>query len=308
MSHQHPIPKSAWIGLICAISLAGGAAAQTARDYPMAQGGTITLPAGAVSFADRVVRFAEGDPPSERDDARDPQAVLGPADRDAAGEGAALTLGCNGSIELEFKDNVLIDVEGPDVHVWEVGEDVEPTEVAISRDGQSWIEVGTVSGGTASLDISGAAEDGASYRHIRLTDRDCQNRGGRWPGADIDAVAAVGTAERFVLDSGVLFGFDEATLSDEAQGVLDELADRIAETSVSRLEIEGHTDARGSEAYNRDLSEQRAGAVRDYLATRDVLGDLTLQIRAVGESEPVASNETEDGRRENRRVEILALP
>lgn len=295
-------------GSLFAMGLVGAAAAQAPQDYPMAQGGTISLPGGAISFADRVTRFEEGSPPSERDDARNPQAVLGPPDREEAGEGAALTLGCHGAIVLEFTDNALIDVEGEDLHVWEVGEDVEPTEVAISRNGQSWVAVGTVSGGTASLDIAGVADEGASYRYVRLTDRDCQNRSGRWPGADIDAVAAVGTAERIVLDSGVLFGFDEAALSKQAQQVLNDLADRLAKAPVSRLEIEGHTDSRGSASYNRDLSERRAESVRAYLASQEVLQNLTLSIRAVGEAEPVATNETEEGRQTNRRVEILALP
>lgn len=293
---------------LCTITLVAAAAAQTTRDYPMAQGGTITLPAGEISFADDVVSFDEGEPPSKRDEARDPQAVLGPPDREALGESAALTLGCHGSIVLEFTDNALIDVEGADLHVWEVGDDVEPTEVAISRDGQSWTAIGTVSGGTASLDITEATDGPTSYRYVRLTDRDCQSSGGRWPGADIDAVAAVGTAERIVLDNSVLFGFDEVALSQKAQQVLDDLADRIAEASISRLEIEGHTDSQGSDAYNRGLSERRANAVREHLQTREALQGLTLEIRAVGEAEPIASNQTEDGRRTNRRVEILALP
>lgn len=308
MIHRMPDMKRMLLATFCTLGVVAPTDAQTARDYPKAQGGTITLPAGAISFADRVVRFDEGDPPSKRDDARHPEAVLGPPDRDAAGEAAALTLGCRGAIILEFADNALIDVAGPDLHVWEVGDDVEPTELAISRTGRDWVEIGSISGGTASLDISDKIGTSASYRYVRLTDRDCQSRGGRWPGADIDAVAAVGTAERIVLDNSVLFGFDEAVLSAQARDALDDLASRIAATAVSRLEIEGHTDSQGSSAYNRDLSAQRAEAVRAYLGTRDALQDVTLEIRAVGEAEPIASNDTQQGRRTNRRVEIIAFP
>lgn len=308
MIFRNPASIAILFAVLWTVALVLGAAAQTADDYPRAQGGTITLPAGDISFADRVVRFDEGTPPSKRDNARNPEAVIGPPDREAAGEGAALTLGCRGSIVLEFVDNALINVEGADLHIWEVGDDVEPTEVAISRGGQSWTEVGAVSGGTASLDIAEASVGSGAYRYVRITDRDCQSRGGRWPGGDIDAVAAVGTAERIVLDNSVLFGFDEAELSEDARQVLDDLAERIATTDVSRLEIEGHTDSRGPAGYNRDLSEQRANAVKAHFETRDSLEGVTLDIRAVGETEPVASNDTEQGRRTNRRVEILALP
>ena len=304
--------RNAWI---CAVAFvwvwgAGPAQADTAKTYPKSQGGTITLPAGDISFADRVVRFDEGKPPSRRAPARDPQTILGPTDRPktknrARLEATTLTLGCRGSITLEFTDNALIDVDGPDLHIWEAGKEVEPTHLEISRDGETWIKIGTAKGATASLDIAGAAQPGVSYRFVRLTDANCLGRSGGYPGADIDAVAAIGSAERFVFEAGVLFAFDQARLSEKAAGVLRDFAQKVGARDVSGLVIEGHTDAKGSDQYNMDLSRQRAQAVLNFLAQQPELARADMQIRAAGEREPVADNDTETGRQKNRRVEII---
>ncbi len=292
---------------------AGIASAQTPLSYPKAQGGEIILPSGAISFADGVVRFDEGNPTSSRPLARQPDAVLGPPDRMAergsvVNERATLTLGCRGSVTLEFIDNALIDVSGPDLHVWEVGPDVEPTAVEISLNGREWIAVGNVSGSTASIDIAGNTERFASYRYVRLTDVNCMSRGGEWPGADIDAVAAVGTAERFVFEAGLLFAFDEAALSEGARHVLQGFVADLAGQRFSRFMIEGHSDSTGSDAYNLDLSGRRAQAVVDLLRDQSMLSATEMTTRAAGEREPVASNETEEGRQRNRRVEIIVIP
>lgn len=278
------------------------------KTYPMAQGGEITLPMGDLSFADRVVSFVEGTPHAAFDNARDPNGAVGPLDYDfSADDGRYVTLGCGGEITLEFVNNALIDVPGPDLHIWEVGPDIEPTNLAISKDGENWVEVGRIEGSTASIDIAEFVQPGDSFRFVRLTDleQDCHNR---WPGADIAAVAAVGTAERFVFDSAVLFGFDEDELAAEAQAVLDGFAQTIAEQPFSGLRVEGHTDSVGSADYNADLSLRRAEAVRRYLETLPTLESLPITTRGAGLSEPVANNDTEEGRARNRRVEIIALP
>jgi outer membrane protein OmpA-like peptidoglycan-associated protein len=70
------------------------------------------------------------------------------------------------------------------------------------------------------------------------------------------------------------------------------------------LEVEGHTDAIGSEEYNQQLSEKRAGAVRDYLVQQGIAGD-TIVARGLGKTQPVASNDTAEGRQQNRRVELV---
>ena len=70
------------------------------------------------------------------------------------------------------------------------------------------------------------------------------------------------------------------------------------------LEVEGHTDAVGSEEYNQQLSERRAAAVRDYLVQQGIPAD-AIVARGLGKTQPVASNDTPDGRQQNRRVELV---
>jgi outer membrane protein OmpA-like peptidoglycan-associated protein len=72
-----------------------------------------------------------------------------------------------------------------------------------------------------------------------------------------------------------------------------------------KLEVEGHTDSVGGEAYNQHLSEQRAGSVRDYLISQGILGTNLSPAKGFGESQPVATNDTATGRQQNRRVELI---
>ncbi len=105
---------------------------------------------------------------------------------------------------------------------------------------------------------------------------------------------------------GVHFGFDKATLTDEAMAILDMGADTLAKHGHIRISIEGHTDSRGSESYNRGLSERRAQAVLNYMNSKGVSRD-RMDWVGHGESKPVDSNDTEDGRANNRRVELRIL-
>jgi outer membrane protein OmpA-like peptidoglycan-associated protein len=72
-----------------------------------------------------------------------------------------------------------------------------------------------------------------------------------------------------------------------------------------KLEVEGHTDSVGGEAYNQHLSEQRAGSVRDYLIQQGISGKDLSPAKGFGESQPVATNDTAAGRQRNRRVELI---
>jgi OOP family OmpA-OmpF porin len=114
-------------------------------------------------------------------------------------------------------------------------------------------------------------------------------------------VAAAGCG-RVVL-RGVTFAFDRAELEPESGPVLDIAVERLRECGGMTLAVEGHTDAVGSEDYNLGLSDRRAGAVRQYLVDHGIGAD-RLTVSGVGEARPVASNDTADGRAQNRRVEL----
>ena len=109
------------------------------------------------------------------------------------------------------------------------------------------------------------------------------------------------------LSGSVLFASNEATLLPEAQTRLGQVADALLATKERNLIIEGHTDSRGSESYNLELSQRRADAVRSYLVSRGYEGD-RIQAHGIGKARPLADNKTSEGRANNRRVEIIVGP
>lgn len=102
---------------------------------------------------------------------------------------------------------------------------------------------------------------------------------------------------------GVTFEANSARLTAEGKLTLDGVAATLNQQADLKVEIAGHTDSVGSDAYNTLLSQQRAEAVRSYLIEKGIPGD-RMTATGYGESEPVASNETEEGRNANRRVEF----
>ncbi len=108
---------------------------------------------------------------------------------------------------------------------------------------------------------------------------------------------------RVSVSSEASFAFDRADIKPEFKPTLDKVAGVLRDDSRVRITIIGFTDSIGSEAYNQRLSERRAQATADYLISRGVSASQIL-VRGLGESEPRASNTTEAGRAQNRRVEI----
>ena len=104
-------------------------------------------------------------------------------------------------------------------------------------------------------------------------------------------------------DSGVLFDVDKYNVPPEAEEFLKNLATVLKEMNVKNFEIDGYTDSDGSDEYNQVLSEKRANSVKNFLVSQGVTAEITT--KGYGESRPVASNDTAEGKQKNRRVEII---
>ncbi|WP_376692442.1 OmpA family protein [Wenzhouxiangella sp. EGI_FJ10409] len=272
------------------------------KAYPDGHGGEVFFPIGAASFADEVVSFSPGDPDGG-DAFSDPYAILGTPDYESDEEDSFVTLGCGGQLVVQLTDNELIDVAGPDLYVFEIGPDVEPTAMAVSEDGEDWVRVGVISGGKAEVDIAPYVSADDSFRFIKLVDlRQACNT--RTPGADIDAIGAMGSAAKIALDGSVLFDSGEHRLKDGGREELSRVIAQLENTEGSAVEVAGHTDSVGSAEDNLVLSRNRAQTVARYLMENAAFPEGAVTTRALGESQPLASNDTAEGRARNRRVEL----
>jgi OOP family OmpA-OmpF porin len=296
-----------WMVLVVLLMLlAAVARAQTTKTYKDGHGWTVTFPLGDLSFADEVVSFQIGEPHAVALYSN-PKDALRPPDYDEKTDTRYTTLGCGGLLTLRFTDNILIDVKGYDLYVFEIGPDIEPTRLEISQDGEQWIDIGEISGGTAAVDIGPHVKTGDVFHYVRLTDLKmaCDSR---WPGADIDAVGAIGAGLQISLNSNVLFEFNKYDLKPGAQLELARVVDLIGQYKGGSVLVEGHTDGVGSTDYNQMLSANRSKSVRDFLEAQTQGSGIRFNSRGYGKSRPIASNETEDGRAKNRRVEITFVP
>ncbi len=259
----------------------------------------VYLPLGDVSFADAVVEFIPGKPKG-----RAPKGSLGPAQGRLLTLKDCATLGIKGILTLYFEDNSISDVNGPDIYVFEIGQ-IEPTNIEISKNGTHWINVGKIEGGTAGLDIHDYVQPGDTFNYIRLTDLDTYSG---MPGADVDAVAAIGGALRMNLDSAVLFETGAHVLKEQGIAAIQELAAQMKNIKKGTITIEGHTDDVGSDVTNKTLSQKRAASVASAL--KKALDNPTFKWKEMGygESKPLVTNDTDENRQKNRRVEILVTP
>jgi len=162
--------------------------------------------------------------------------------------------------------------------------------------------IGRASGNTALGAIIGATVGGATGAIIgNQMDKQAEEIKKTVPDAKVERVGE-GIVVEF--NSNVLFGFDESTLSADAKTSLDKLVKVLVSYPDTDIEIQGHTDSKGSVAYNQALSERRATAVSGYLEGQGT-ADSRLTIKGYGETIPKYENNTTEGRTENRRVEFL---
>jgi outer membrane protein OmpA-like peptidoglycan-associated protein len=161
--------------------------------------------------------------------------------------------------------------------------------------------VGAATGSTARGAIIGAAVGGVAGAVIgSQMDKQREELAEDLEGARVERY---GEGVLVTFDSGLLFDFDSSVVKGAARSNLTDLANSLREYPDTEVLIVGHTDAQGSDSYNQGLSERRAAAAKNFLVTQGVPAD-RIRTEGLGESEPVASNDTDAGRAQNRRVEV----
>ena len=161
--------------------------------------------------------------------------------------------------------------------------------------------VGKAAGGTAEGAIIGAAIGGTAGAVIgNRMDTKAEELDEELENAEVERV---GEGIKVTFDSGLLFDFDAADLRPEARANLTEFSQSMQEFEETNILIVGHTDAKGARSYNEQLSNDRAESAAAHLIEQGI-DPARLTTTGKGETEPVASNETEAGRQQNRRVEV----
>lgn len=161
--------------------------------------------------------------------------------------------------------------------------------------------IGNQTGSTARGAIIGAVIGGAAGAVIgHQMDQQAKEIDTSIPGADVERV---GEGIQVTFDSGILFDFDSDRIRGAAAVNLNELAASLNKYPNSDVLIVGHTDSQGDDAYNQGLSYRRSNSASAYLQARGVAAS-RIRTSGRGESEPKASNSTEAGMQQNRRVEV----
>jgi outer membrane protein OmpA-like peptidoglycan-associated protein len=161
--------------------------------------------------------------------------------------------------------------------------------------------IGNNTGSTARGAIIGAVVGGAAGAIIgHQMDQQAKEIDQSIPGAKVERV---GEGIEVTFESGLLFDFDSDVIKPTAASNLQELARSLNKFGDSNILIVGHTDSQGDDAYNMALSQRRANSASAYLQSQGVPAS-RISTAGRGESEPVASNDTEAGKAQNRRVEV----
>jgi len=161
--------------------------------------------------------------------------------------------------------------------------------------------IGSKSDNTAKGAILGAVIGGSAGALIgNYMDKQAEELEQDLEGADIERV---GEGIKITFDSGILFGFDSSELTYASKTNIAELSETLKKYEDTEILIEGHTDSKGSESYNQELSERRAGSVAGELRSLGVAASRISEV-GYGEEMPIADNSTEEGRSQNRRVEV----
>ncbi len=281
---------------------------RTGKIYKIDRYNSIYLPLGKISFADKLVEFKVGYPvPIQK--YRDSIECLNEPNYRNYQTPNFVSLGCGGSLTVEFTDNGFMNLEGEDLYIFEVGPSQEPAKVEISENGIDWIYAGKIAGGKSSLDLSDVKIDRETvYYFLKITDlKDlCRSKSA---GADIDAIGAINSVIKLTINADVLFDVAKYDLKETAKQALDSLKSSIEKVDKATILIQGFTDSDGDEISNMTLSENRCISVKERLMK--IFGENSkyeFEIKAYGESKPRFANDSEENKQQNRRVEITVLP
>ena len=196
-------------------------------------------------------------------------------------------------------------------------------QVGQSYDGNQSTYKGAGLGALLGAGLGSLTGDGSTERRQRATvgagvgalagmaigqymDRQEDNMRGQLAGSGVQ-VNRVGNDILLNMPNSITFGFDSSTIQPQFYGTLNNVASVLNQYPETNIIVTGHTDNAGSDSYNYDLSQRRARAVSNQLNQQGVFPG-RLNINAAGESQPVASNATENGRAQNRRVEVRIVP
>ena len=169
--------------------------------------------------------------------------------------------------------------------------------------------VGALAGNTALGTVIGAAVGGtAGALSGKKRDKQKKELEATLPEETTVETINEGEALKVTFDSGILFATNSSTVSDASKSALRSLATSLNANPDTDIKIVGHTDNTGNVDYNQTLSEKRAKSVFDYLMVDQGVSSKRMTYEGKGIHEPVADNNTVEGRALNRRVEIIILP
>ena len=167
--------------------------------------------------------------------------------------------------------------------------------------------IGALAGNTAvGAVIGGAVGAGAGAVIGNRMDKVKKQAQAQLPNATVETVKDANNldAVKVTFDSGILFATNKADLNQTSKNELNNLANIMKQNADVSIDVRGYTDSTGSDAINQPLSVNRAQSVANYLTQNGVKYSQMKNVNGYGSSNPVASNETAEGRQQNRRVEV----
>src|SRR5690606_29410283 len=268
----------------------------TGKLYRIDRYESIYLPLGKISFADKLIEYKVGTPPPIQK-YRDSLQCLHEPNYKNYQTPNFISLGCGGSLTVEFTDNGFMNLPGDDLYLFEVGPSKEPAKVEISQNGTDWIYAGKIAGGKSSIDLTSVGiDDETVFYFLRITDlKDlCKSKSA---GADLDAIRAINSVIKLTINADVLLHVAKFELKETAKKSLDSLKFSIEKIDKSTILIQGLPDSDGDEAANMTLSENRCNSVKERLM--EIFGEnvgYQFEIKPYGESKPRVPNDSEENK------------